>query len=405
MGRELHIIHAANHQDGGDDRSQEATVLVQVGQFGLSRGDSKAPRSEPTSLNRRRLPWTKLAIEAGQSDVPSRMLNSDQPPQSITVGSGSTSMWQVQAAGVAALHLALHWDGQRLWVAAPKGLDHGVEVNDAPLVGEAWTIVPDHSRVVFGQAAIRVTTLYNEPVADSSGLAAIASAPSLSQGSSRASSPVPSPQSSESAVPPITSSSISSSDPASFPTPPAVQDLSESVWRRLRRFFRDRQGGPQNQRRRLLVLVAAVLLVGAATSLLVARRNSSAQLEELARLANTTEESEAATPTNEASQAAATAPTGSPVVGPPGIDVPQRAAELLAHGRDAHALRYYRWLATSDPNTPAYATIVRVLQRRLRDRCADNATPGSGPCPADEAAEELGSLSPSQAQPSSWTVE
>ena len=59
---------------------------------------------------------------------------------------------------------------------------------------------------------------------------------------------------------------------------------------------------------------------------------------------------------------------------------PSQGADLLLAGRQREALAVYDELARRYPEQPGYAAIVKILKRRLVERCKDK-QPGESPCP------------------------
>ncbi len=63
-----------------------------------------------------------------------------------------------------------------------------------------------------------------------------------------------------------------------------------------------------------------------------------------------------------------------------GMASPSQGADLLLAGRQREALAVYDELARRYPEQPGYAAIVKILKRRLVERCKDK-QPGESPCP------------------------
>ena len=69
-----------------------------------------------------------------------------------------------------------------------------------------------------------------------------------------------------------------------------------------------------------------------------------------------------------------------PVEDPAGLATASQGADLLLAGRQREALAVYDELARRHPDQPGYAAIVKILKRRLVERCKDK-QPGESPCP------------------------
>lgn len=65
---------------------------------------------------------------------------------------------------------------------------------------------------------------------------------------------------------------------------------------------------------------------------------------------------------------------------PAGSTSEREAADLLMAGRHREALVKYEALAAASPDRPVFRAIVRVLQKRLRERCRDGRDPEGNPC-------------------------
>ena len=75
-----------------------------------------------------------------------------------------------------------------------------------------------------------------------------------------------------------------------------------------------------------------------------------------------------------------TASEAKPETDAAGLATPAQGADLLLAGRQREALAVYDELARRHPDQPGYAAIVKILKRRLVERCKDK-QPGESPCP------------------------
>lgn len=73
-----------------------------------------------------------------------------------------------------------------------------------------------------------------------------------------------------------------------------------------------------------------------------------------------------------ATLAAKAAPRAAPASAPGGKTPERVAADAIAEGNDAAALAAYRELATTQPQNPAYAAAIRILEARLRAASPSN---------------------------------
>jgi hypothetical protein len=76
---------------------------------------------------------------------------------------------------------------------------------------------------------------------------------------------------------------------------------------------------------------------------------------------------------------------GSPVQPPaegeaPVLSLQRRAADLYIAGSYAEALPLYRQLAAANPQDASFASMIRILERRLASRCVDGVGPRGEPC-------------------------
>jgi hypothetical protein len=117
----------------------------------------------------------RVDLVTGSSAVTSWQFSSACPKEKISVGAAPQCHWWVRGDGVAPIHLELAWDGVTLWVGphSPGTRIDGREVN-------GWTPIQHGNAVMFGNAALNVTDMADEPArAAVPPVVAPASAPSV----------------------------------------------------------------------------------------------------------------------------------------------------------------------------------------------------------------------------------
>lgn len=387
--------------------------------------------------------WARATLVAGKSNVQRWTIDSERPSARLVVGREAPSDWVIESDAMEAQHLALHWNGEQLWII-PLGesftLVDGavlseplcitrttwVELGGAVMIVDAsWgrSASPslsrlegaarrlDRERAGEGAAAggtyaptqiYRRDAQHREALRGNSGAANPHSA--QHDASSMNATVIASlAQLCEGAEGPARGVATQVAAPclgAPARTPPQPHERDERTdpisdrpvsWRRsLREAFRRARRFPAPRRsRQRWVRLALMLGAGIAALPLIFAGELKTQV---VRANQRVQEGVAPSPAERANaetvhglgaiEDEATTPEGARRADgsiPVDRDELRRASELLIAGRYEQALPAYRHLQSATGER-VYETILRVLERKLRERCEEREAQGGAPC-------------------------